>query len=172
MSGRYEKKPMSPIFVITAAVLFVLLYIVALPILMLFHELGHAIVALSYTSDTVIVTLAEGARWERTIGRLTIAASSLVGSAGFCYFEGQMTRRQYAVFSLAGPVASLLVCLITGIVLIHAGDWAAFVLWGVAFSTATQFLGTIIPVRYPSWLGNSYAGLASDGYCVVQILRE
>lgn len=151
--------------------LYVVLYIFVLPFLVLLHELAHAIVALMVTTDNVTIILGDGSRWKHAIGRVTISASPFSGWVGFCRYEGQMTPSQSAMTSLAGPAASLLVCLSAVAVLTSADEWAAFVLWGVVFGTATSFLVTIIPIRYPSWMG-AYAGMASDGHRVVQSLRE
>lgn len=155
---------MSLISAITIVVLLAVLYVIVLPLIVFSHELGHAIIAIIVTNSPVAITLGEEPYWKRTIGRITISVGLFSGWVGFCQSEGQMTSRQYAIFSLAGPIASLLVCLGAFTVLASAGGWVEFLLWGVFYGAASQFLVTIIPIRYPSWWTDTYAGMPSDGH--------
>src|SRR5699024_11316322 len=72
-------------------------------------------------------------------------------------------KRQSAIALVGGPLMSLvLAILFTSLsLLVSQGVVQQFASWTAIF-TFIQFLGTIIPLTYPGWMGG-YSGFPSDG---------
>jgi hypothetical protein len=92
--------------------LFPAVALVAYPLLVLLHELGHAAVALSRTEGLVHVRVGRAPGWLRgRWGRLSFSLSPLRApdAAGFALPFARMPPAERIAFALAGPAASLAV---------------------------------------------------------------
>ncbi|WP_238538287.1 hypothetical protein [Virgibacillus halodenitrificans] len=82
---------------------------------------------------------------------------------GFAHWEEGLDRRQRAMALAGGPVMSLLVALLLGVLslLISQSEVRQFVGWTATLSFI-QFMLTMTPLTYPRWTGG-YSGFPSDG---------
>src|SRR5699024_12611352 len=89
---------------------------------------------------------------------------------GFTYWEEVLGKRQSAIAHVGGPLMSLvLAILFTSLsLLVSQGVVQQFASWTAIF-TFIQFLGTIIPLTYPGWMGG-YSGFPSDGLQLIRIV--
>lgn len=146
------------------------------PILGLFHEIGHALIALSLTPSKVSIVMGtrdiEKAHLRLRFGRLTVGFRlGLWIPAGLCISEADPASvRGRARVSLGGPLASLMLLLLSSVLAYwDSGVWEKF--WEATASLALWgFLFTIVPMRYPHWWG-PVGGNPSDELHVWQILR-
>jgi len=155
-------------------VLFILIWGIVLPIITFLHELAHAIAILYLTPLKVTLLLGgwgEGFLFKRE--RLSIIINLFSGFFGFVkYDEAEVTDNQYLGITLSGPATSLLLTFLF---------WGISLLWGQAlFSLLMKlfavfsfihFLFSIVPIRYPTWLGR-YGGRRSDGLRALLLLRR
>lgn len=155
-----------------------LLFIIGIPLTVLLHELGHGLGLLLSTKDEVAMVylgdLTESNKETFRIGRIHFHLSW--GFAGYCFYSdksGEFTKLQWVIFMLGGPLISLVLCLIlisTLYLYQPDGSLKSIILWFV-IANFTQFLFTIIPVKYPAWYG-AYADRPSDGYTIWKVLRN
>ncbi|KZN24264.1 hypothetical protein A4G99_07505 [Haladaptatus sp. R4] len=150
-------------------------YLFLVPLVMLVHELGHAIVALLLTDGTVTVTVG-GERYRRQFGRFSLRFSPHGWREwwyGFCRYETPPRRPLGRVlFSLAGPLATAVsLAVILALRSIPTDHWSLFALNGLLWWGVYQLVVTLVPIRYPSSWG-AYAGTTSDGYDVLNALRN
>lgn len=138
-------------------------YLLALPLVRLAHLLGHAAVALAVAGGAT-VRLGERPRWSATVGDLSVSVASVSGTVGFCEPTGAIDGRRQLAFDLGGPVASLLLVLVTWLAfgLIAGGTLAYLVVWAVWWLSAAQFVLSVAPTVVPSWWSGPYAGATSD----------
>jgi len=102
-------------------IVYLFIFLVFAPLSILWHELGHGLVALVFTRNFVTINLAN---WKTkkvifsiTMGRLTIKWRTLPGWTGNCkHSDGvksiRLSTTQRMAFSLAGPFASFLLLII------------------------------------------------------------
>ena len=153
-------------------ILFLLFYILVIPLCVLFHEIGHGIGVLSTSKSRAHVYLGLRSKENREnfkIGKLHFHINW--SYVGFVDWDVNLSNRQ-RVFALAGgPVMSLFLALSFGVFtfLLPHGDLRTF-LFGIAIFNLIQFLATIIPVTYPRWMG-PYNGHPSDGLLLLRILK-
>src|SRR3954470_15305589 len=90
-----------------------------LPLLVLVHELGHAVVGLARTEGLVTVNVGRApAVWRARVGRLALELSPFParnGPAGFARIYARYGAGTCVALALAGPVAEA--CAATGILL-------------------------------------------------------
>nr|CDQ32417.1 hypothetical protein BN993_01831 [Virgibacillus halodenitrificans] len=94
------------------------------------------------------------------------------GFMGFAHWEEGLDRRQRAMALAGGPVMSLLVALLLGVLslLISQSEVRQFVGW-IATLSFIQFILTMTPLTYPRWTGG-YSGFPSDGLQLIRIAKE
>jgi hypothetical protein len=139
------------------------------PGLTLFHELGHALMAIMLTGQRVTVQL--GRRpgvFQFSCGKIDFHLRPSILPVSFYEMSDwqRATRQQLAWIALAGPLTSLLLMVLAmGFAMAAEGldQTAYFLASGTALLALLQFLFSMVPVRYPRWLG-AYAGHWSDGY--------
>lgn len=150
-----------------------LFYLIVVPLGVLLHEVGHGVGIIAVSKYHARIYLG---KWDIqnkenfSIGRLHFCIRwSYVGC---CAWRGCLGRRQNIIVSAGGPIASLLLALLCGglIMLVQQGEWRSFLL-GVAIFNFIQFFVTVIPVTYPHWMG-PYGGIPSDGLQIVRLLRQ
>lgn len=159
------------------------------PVETLLHELGHAIVNHAQTHQPVHVylgfippydqlgdsTLRPHRTWVVTLRNITFYLQPFSGPVGFTYWEAEAPDPIWTY--LTGPLVSLILGIIFSIITLlsrsHTHSFSIlYYVWQVAAICAfAHFALTLIPMRYPSWFGQ-YAGLPSDGYKLLQFLRN
>jgi hypothetical protein len=121
------------------------------PFATLFHEMGHALIALIFCSGQVSVSV--GANGVRTLSvgqRLTIQFSFQRGIEGFTnYSEGECTTPVRFLVLLGGPALSLLISLLSGYLIFRQSNviWVEIALVSWFCSNFLAFLRAIIPMR-------------------------
>lgn len=148
--------------------------VIVFQITTIIHELGHAVPARIFSKDKVTIYLGVGNNKRNfNIGNLQVVLRDFHPFTGFALWNGEkLTRSGKIVSSLGGPLISLMVGM--GSLLI-AGKMANNVLNNlfnfIAYCNLSQFIGTVIPIKYPSWWG-AYGGITSDGYKALAIFKE
>lgn len=156
------------------------LFFIGIPITVLIHEIGHAIGLLVCTKNIIAkVYLGHPNTFTApsyTMGRLHLYIS--MSNFGYCAYNGssqnesQMTPLKRVVFTTGGPLMSLIFSLTLFIIFLflNLSPYANFIITWFAISNLIQFIWTIIPIKYPKWMGG-YSGMPSDGYKLVKLLR-
>lgn len=149
-------------------------FVIVFQLTTIIHELGHAVPARIFSKDKVTIYLGVGnSKRNFKIRELQVVLRGFHPCTGFVAWNGEkLTRSGKIVSSLGGPLISLMVGI--GSLLI-AGKMENNVLNNlftfIAYCNLTQFIGTVIPIKYPSWWG-AYGGVTSDGYKALAILKE
>lgn len=129
-------------------------FVVWQPLLLVLHELGHALAALALTRGEVRIDLARGP------------------FVGVCEYDPSEPRvpRAEAWIAAAGPAVSLGVAATLWVAALGSDEWTTgtSVLLAGALSASVQFAITALPIRYGAGLDD--AGTDSDGRAVWRIL--
>jgi hypothetical protein len=142
------------------------------PLLTLLHELGHAVVPLLRTEQAVHVWLGRAPYWrEFHLGRLTLRVAVPSTIFGGCDWEGQLNKAEFVATALLGPITSAACCVLLYAMAIHVSGFMHHVLIGSAAFAAFQAVFTLLPLRYPAWLGQ-YSRMPSDGMSALRALRD
>lgn len=153
--------------------IFLLFYLLVIPITVLLHEIGHGLgVIISSKSNAHIYlgTTNENNRENFRLGRLHFHI--IWSYIGYCSWEKELNKQQSIISLIGGPAMSLLItvlCLLFTFSTSH-GDLRSL-LWGTAILNFVQFLSTIIPITYPKWM-LGYSGYPSDGLQLLRLLRN
>lgn len=152
-----------------------IIYILSMPILVLFHELGHAISALILTDDIVSIYIGTSSLNKKfRFARLTIyfnGYSSLMDiSYGCVNWNPMYNNLKSVLMNAAGPLVSLLIAFRFFIILdnYHLSYFLMKVYNGIFIFSFSQFLFTIFPIKYTY---RAYVGFSSDGYKILQHLK-
>ncbi|WP_461535105.1 hypothetical protein [Spongorhabdus nitratireducens] len=143
------------------------------PILTLLHELGHAIPVLASGGKAEILLGERNYRITLKLKNLQIRIAGLSFFNGHCYWERDMPARLTLLALVLGPLVSLAMSLAAFSLIFTPGYASAVYSLAtfIAVSSAIQFLMTALPMQYPRFL-SGYAGMQSDGYQIVQVLRQ
>jgi hypothetical protein len=124
------------------------------PLLLLLHELGHALAALALTRGEVRIDLARGP------------------FVGVCEYDPSEPRVAHAEawVAAAGPAVSLAAAAVLWIATLGSSEWTVgtWIVFAGAISASLQFAITALPIRYGAGLDD--AGADSDGRAVWRIL--
>ncbi|SET80159.1 hypothetical protein SAMN05421676_108114 [Salinibacillus kushneri] len=153
--------------------LFLLFYIFVIPICTLLHEIGHGIGVISTSESHAHVYLGNRNEENKENIRLGRLHFHIYWSyIGFVDWEGKLNKRQRASALAGGPIMSLLLIFLFGLIamLVPQGDLRSF-LWGATIFNCLNFVATIIPITYPRWMG-AYNGHPSDGLLLLRLLRS
>lgn len=152
--------------------LLLIFYILVAPICVLLHEIGHGLGAVVASNTHVHIYL--GTRSEKNkenfrLGRLHFHINW--SYIGFAYFREELSKRQRAIALASGPLMSLLLALLFGLLTLFGsrGDLQSL-FWWTTMLIFFQFVVTIVPVKYPRWMG-SYSGYSSDGLQLLRMLK-
>ncbi|QFT87468.1 hypothetical protein FIU87_02290 [Bacillus sp. THAF10] len=154
---------------------YLLLFLVIIPVSVLIHEIGHglAVVLFSKMHTRVYLGPTENNHENFQIGRMHFHI--MWAFYGYCALgdrESDPTKTQRVINSLAGPLATLLVLLLTIMFKQYVtSEQLDRILTGVFIYNSYLFLCTIIPFRYPKWW-RPYGGMPSDGYRVYLALKK
>ncbi len=156
-----------------------LFWLLIIPLITLLHELGHAAAALLLSDEPVTVVLGDYRQRETSprkldaqAGRLRYVLQPLSSFTGFYIWSHDNTsHRNQILVNLAGPVVLLLLALLlwyldTSLTI----EALSPLLYWSGIMVFWQFILTILPIRYPRWMG-AYSGYASDGLRVYRLLR-
>ncbi|SHG95112.1 hypothetical protein [Ornithinibacillus halophilus] len=153
-------------------VLFILFYILVIPLCILLHEIGHAMGVVLTSKLHAHVYLGnrdDGNNENFRIGRIHF---HLIWSfVGFVNWEGELNKRQRVFAMAGGPIMSLFLTLMLGVLamVVTHNDFQSF-FWSICIFNGINFLVTVIPMTYPSWMG-AYNGHPSDGLQLLRLLR-
>ncbi len=148
-------------------------YILLIPFFILLHEVGHGLGAVISSNSHVHIYL--GTKNEKNkenfkIGKLHFHI--IWSYIGFAYWEAELNKRQKVAALAGGPLMSLLLTLIFGwLTIITSQSELHQLFFGSLVFNLFQFITTIIPVKYPRWMGG-YSGFKSDGLQLLGILRS
>jgi hypothetical protein len=153
---------------------FLIYLLVASPICMVLHELGHASMILALTKQKVSFQMGvRGLKREFLLGRITILIYFEPSALFFCRYrlenKADLTWYQDFGITIGGPLTSLIftiVCLILWWVSNGADPWT-----GLTIINFLNFLNTSIPAYYPKWQGIQ-GGIPTDGLQLVQLLKQ
>ncbi|ASK61012.1 hypothetical protein CFK37_01685 [Virgibacillus phasianinus] len=156
--------------------LFIIFYIVVIPISVLLHEVGHAFGLIFVSKERPVVYLGpmDSSNKENfRIGRVHFHIKWAF--SGFCGFKNEnmtLTAPRQLLFSAGGPIASLFIAVaaIGSTLFVHSSISNHFVV-GIAIWNSWMFLCTIIPIRYPAWW-KPYNGRTSDGYRILESIKR
>lgn len=152
-----------------------LVLLVGIPFLTFVHELGHALVAAAAVGGRVTVLQGpDPVRAELSVWRLDLRLHGLPAPhkawVGWAHWRTDAPPLRDALALAGGPFASFLsaaACAGGAYATTGIARWA---LVALALDAAAQLTSTSLPVRYPAFSG-AYAGAASDGYLIRQLLN-
>jgi hypothetical protein len=145
-------------------------------LLVLPHELGHAIAARIFGAEHVEVEVgAEPRRIGFEVGRVAVRMRPLSHPKWLWYgtFQADMdgtARLKRIVVLAAGPLATLALTIAYAALGATTNGFARWFFWFLAVSGAWTFLVTAAPIRYGRFFG-PYEGSISDGYRIREVLR-
>jgi hypothetical protein len=124
------------------------------------------------------VTVVQGGEPSRvrfSIWRLDFRLRPVIGfrSAWFGYArsEAETTPARRVVILAAGPIVSLLACVLLSVLARSVSFPASWFVWAGAWGAGWQFVATAAPIRYGRMFG-PYSGRKSDGRRILELLRE
>ena len=147
--------------------------LIATPIAVLLHELGHAGMALALTRGRVLVVVGYGPGMKLQLGRLALHVSPLAAS-GCCVHRATRDSTDRAIIASAGPIVSLMLAVL-GWRVSEALSASHLFLAGLAaaLGAASLFvtLLTALPLRYPAALAVG-DDRDSDGMTVLRAFKR
>ncbi|RDW15126.1 hypothetical protein [Oceanobacillus chungangensis] len=153
--------------------LFLLFYIFVIPMCILLHEIGRAVGAVRSSKYHARVYLGNKNNENKENFRFGKLHFHINWSyVGFVDWDGNLNKRQKAVALAGGPIISLVLVFLFGIIgmFVPQGDFRSF-MWGISIFNFFQVVVTLIPITYPHWMG-SYNGHPSDGLQLLRLLRS
>lgn len=154
---------------------FLLIFLLGIPLSVLVHEVGHALGIILFTKKEAHVYLGPANDKNNEnfrIGRIHFHI--IWAHSGFCFVknESDLSRFSNIMFSAGGPIASLLLVIISYLIttdITHYGTKNFFI--GILYANLSLFIFTSIPITYPNWL-KPYVGRYSDGYHILKSIRK
>jgi hypothetical protein len=156
--------------------LFLLFYLVVIPLSVFIHELGHAFAVLLSTNANARVYLGpfnEANKENFKIGRIHFHIKwATYGSISLSNLKGEVSKKQNIIIAAGGPLVSLIVAVLVTICSFYViNNRIESFLQAIAIYNYLSFLWTIIPMTYPSWM-KAYRGMPSDGLRIVKALKN
>lgn len=154
-------------------ILFLSFYVLLIPFFILLHEVGHGLGTVFSSNSDVHIYL--GTKNEKNkenfkIGKLHFHI--IWSYTGFAYWDAGLNKRQKVAALAGGPLMSLLLTLLLGwLTIITSQSQLHQLFFGPMIFNLFQFIWTIIPVKYPRWMGG-YSGFKSDGLQLLRILKS
>ena len=150
-------------------------FFIAGPPLTLLHELGHALL-LSLAGHSATIYLGRPdprARSTFRLGKVEARIRRPLGFGGICHYEepeNGFSPEGELLIALGGPAASALAALAFGLAAYLSPDNPLSGLLGaISIGAFLQFFLSMIPVRYPRWLGAA-GGRPSDGLRIMRAM--
>lgn len=150
--------------------------VLVLPLIILWHELGHAVVPLFKQRGEVTITvghLDSGLLFSFRLGQVQVRVQRLFFGGGFCEFP-PLNQREEAWSLAGGPLASgvlLASCLGMSSLVAEQPPSLLQPFWqSLTWTSALQLVITALPLRYPTWLiGGDFV---SDGQQLLELFRR
>lgn len=149
-------------------------FIGIIPLSFLLHEIGHGLGAVLMSDSDIHIYL--GTKDEKNkqnfrIGRFTFHLQ--FAYMGFCRWDEDLTKRQNFFSLISGPLMTLL---LMGSFLflrdvVPEGNLRTLFVKAAEFNLIL-FLSTIIPFRYPRWMGKTMAGFPTDGLQLLWLFQN
>lgn len=157
------------------SIIYALVFIIFMPILVIIHEMGHAIPALIFTNGEVIINIGNSdCKKQMKINRLVINVNSYKSlidvTYGYIYWEPIDRKLKSIMIIAGGPVSSLFISLLLFLYLNNTNLlYLPMIIFNAMFMFSfVQFMLTILPIKYKI---RPYNGLTSDGYKILQLLK-
>ena len=152
---------------------YVIFFLLVIPICTLLHEIGHGIGVVTTSSSHVHIYLGmknKNNKENFNLGRMHFHIQW--SYIGFAYWSKDLNKRQKAFALAGGPIMSLLLTVVFGYLSFFEYEVMLRQLFGwTAIYNVIQFFVTIIPIKYPRWMG-AYHGFPSDGLQLIQVLKD
>ena len=160
--------------ILSSIISFLIYLLVAVPVCLVLHEFGHAIMILLLTKQKVTFQFGvRGPKQDIHWGRLTILLyiepSTMLGARYYYENYAALSRRQVFWITVGGPLASLFFTILCGALWCGANrvdPWR-----GLALINFINFLYTSIPGHYPKWQGVQ-GGIPNDALQLVNLFRQ
>lgn len=145
-----------------------------IPLRFLLHEIGHATGAGLTSNSDIHIYLGpnhEQNKQNFRIGRFHFHLQ--FAYMGFCVWEGGLNKRQRFFSLIGGPLMTLLV--MSGFLILRdtapAGGVRTLFVRAAEFNLIL-FFSTILPFRYPRWMGKTMAGFPTDGLQLIGLFQN
>lgn len=152
---------------------YIIFYLIAIPLIVIFHEIGHALPIILFSKHEVRIYLGStNIKKTFSVGRMHFYLKW--GYFGLCEVDAKMkmTNIQRLLFSIGGPFFSLITAIFSYYLIGKiSNSMMIIILNGIVIFSLMQFLITILPIKYPSWMGK-YANVYSDGYKIISLIKE
>jgi len=144
------------------------------PIVLLLHELGHAVAALALTRGPVVVQTGRRAFVTPRLGRLTLALGPGGLHAGACWHLAPSSRPAEAAIAAAGPLASLLLATVASLACLRLDPprGLELPLAAIAVLGVLDAAGNLWPALHPARRTATGAPQESDGRIVARCLAQ
>jgi len=142
--------------------------VAAIPLLLVLpHELGHALTALAFGGSSDVVVGGEPRRFNLQLGRLSVRVRPLNGWSWMWYGMApseipRATRLRVVLAAAAGPFVTLALLACYAAAAQLTAGFLRWFFWVLTYAAAWTFLVTALPIRYGRFFG-PYAGRDSDG---------
>ena len=142
------------------------------PIVLLLHELGHALAALALTRGPVVVQTGRRAFVTPRLGRLTLALGPGGLQAGACWHLAPDSRPAEAAIAAAGPLASLLLAAVAALACVRLDPprGLELLLAAIAVLGVLDAVGNLWPALHPARRTATGVPQESDGRIVARCL--
>lgn len=148
--------------------------LVAYPICLWMHELGHASMILLLTNQKVTLQFGvQGTKRELHWGRLIIVLyfepSALFFGRYLFEDYAALSRNQVFWITIGGPLVSLFLTILGGVLWLpsnHIDPWR-----GLTLINLVSFLNSSIPRYYDTWQGVQ-AGIPNDGLQLIHLIQQ
>ncbi len=154
---------------------FFLFYLIGIPVSVLLHEVGHAMGVIIFTKEKPHVYLGsanDSNKKNFQIGRIQFYMNW--ACFGFCAVKNKtnFSKLQNIMVLIGGPIVSLVLFVTAYLAKAEVTHFETKnFLNGIIYCNLFMFIFTIIPIRYPNWW-KPYAGLPSDGYQILMLLKR
>lgn len=142
------------------------------PVIVILHEMGHAIPALIITKKTIEIQYGRGFLNKRLkVGKLNFNFKGYNSfwdlMFGCIKVEGSTNKLQNIIICVGGPIVSLIMfytsAYILRVFLFDISYYIKFILIYIKWAALSQFIFTIAPINYKFY--------PSDGYRLVKLFR-
>lgn len=161
-----QKEEEKPLF-------YIIFYIIVIPLSFLLHEIGHGIGVVLTSKSQAHIYLGSKNEQNKINFRLGRFCFHLqLAYMGFCGWEDGLNKRQKFFSLISGPLTTLLLMVMFLFLRDHVGDGDVRTLFVKAAEfNLILFLSTIIPFRYPCWMG-TMAGYPTDGLQLIGLFQN
>lgn len=153
--------------------IFIGFYVFVIPLCILMHEIGHAIGMILTSDERAHVHLGDlKDTSKRTFGIGRIHFHIRWSFFGFCSWGGQLNNKQRLASLIGGPLMSLVMAVLFWRFVSYVPEGNLHILLtGTARFCAVTFFSSVIPIKYPRWMG-FLGGYPSDGLQILNIMKK